>query len=58
MTTADNHQHIRETVSRIFEQTRMEHGGARLAPFTAAESRFLQDILVRALAELLPNAGR
>ncbi len=53
MATIGRRQRIQEIVAQVIDTVREEHGGARLAPFTLAEIRFLQEVLARSLAALL-----
>lgn len=50
---------IHEAVARAIQQAKTNSGGERLLPFTAAEVRFIQDVVTGALSDLLrPGGGR
>ena len=44
---------IQQTVVRAIERATAESGGARLLPFTAAELRFIQQVVTESLQEVL-----
>ncbi len=44
---------IQQTVARAIEQATVNSGGARLVPFTAAELRFIQEVVTQTLQEVL-----
>ena len=58
MTTVNPHN-IQHIVSRAMEAAVEQSGGSRLVPFTAAEMRFIQQVVTQTLTELLAQpAGR
>ena len=44
---------IQQAVAQAIELAKDHSGGSRLVPFTAAEIRFIQEVVTHALTELL-----
>ena len=44
---------IQQAVTRAVEAATEQSGGQRLLPFTAAEIRFIQEVVTRTLTDLL-----
>ena len=46
-------EQIQQAVSEALEEAKAQNGSERLLPFTSAEIRFIQDVVVGALARVL-----
>jgi hypothetical protein len=60
MTQRVTNDAIQQIVARAIEQATANSGGPRLVPFTAAELRFIQQVVAQSLQEVLatPSSRR